>query len=128
VSVARGYGPKCWGYVSDGSQRSLFDDPADASDYDYHIDRDGEPVLVITDLDKGRKSVTNNMEAIIASIGKAESHQLYTTAIVYKDSEGNYDGVRLDASGRVSFYPLTIERRVTNEREALQAARKGASV
>jgi hypothetical protein len=94
---------------------------ADESDYDYYIDRENaSPVLVIIDLDRGGKSVTNNIKAILNSIAAVENFDL-TMPIIYKDSDGNYDGVRIDESGTISFYPLVIGQCVTNEHEAIKA-------
>jgi hypothetical protein len=96
-----------------------FSDPADASDYDYRIDRRAEPVLVIKDLNKGGKSVTNNMEAILKRIA-ADEGCILAMPIIYRDSEGNYDGVTPSSNplGSVSFYSLST----TDEHFAIQKA------
>jgi hypothetical protein len=121
VSIERGYGPQCYGAVQ-AKQGPKYNDPADESDYTYHIDRSGDgPVLVITDQDKGRKSVTNNMDAILKRIAADEGAAL-TMPIVYRDSEGQYDGVHVSDSGAATFRPLVTRERVTNEQDAIQAA------
>jgi hypothetical protein len=108
---------------------SLYDS-ASSSDYDYWTDRTENeyPVLVITDLDKGGKSVTNNMEAVLAQIAKDEEidiHELGSERlIIYRDSDGYYDAVKIAASGAVSFHPLSVKQRVNNEQDAIGAARK----
>jgi transcriptional regulator with XRE-family HTH domain len=99
-------------------------DPAYQSDYKYRIDRyGGAPVLVIIDFDLGGISVTNNMEAILAKIGRDEGLDLSAMAIIYRDSEGYYDGVKMDGSGGITFYPVAAGGPVTDEREAIGAAR-----
>jgi hypothetical protein len=132
-SIERGFGPTCWGRIQAEHSRAT-GDPAEESDYDFTIDRTGDsPVLVIQDLDRGRKSVTNNMDAILKRIAADTGCSLEQIPIVYKDSDGNFDGVQISESGAASFHPLTIRQRVTNRQEAIQAAlrrqeRKGAEV
>jgi hypothetical protein len=124
ISTGRGYGPVCWGKVQADKERGKLD-PADDSDYTYAFDGTGaESVLVITDLDRGRKSVTNNMYAVLARIASREGTRL-TMPIVYRDSAGDYDGVRISETGAISFHPLAMGQRVTNRQEAIQAALKG---
>ena len=131
VSIERGYGPQCYGATTSAqrehkkpfTQMTIFD-PADESDYGYkllHPTKDAGPVLVITDHDRGGKSATNNMEAILAKISR-EAGEIEGIPIIYCDSDGMWDGVRLGANGRVSFYPLVKGRRINDVREALQAA------
>jgi hypothetical protein len=121
TSVKRGYGPECWGAIQESGQLGFFDDPALKSDFDYRIDIDtGIVVLVITDLNRGGMSVTNNMPAIFAHIEKAESCTVSLgSLIIYRDSEGEYNGVL----GNGNFYPLAVGKRITNEQEALKAIR-----
>ena len=128
-SIQRGFGPKCWKAVQDdhAEYKKPFKDGAAASDYDYRIDRGAEPVLVITDLNRGGLSVTNNIRAILDQITWDEGVldiKFLTELIIYRDSDGNYDGIAVDNTGRVTFYSLVIGNSVTNEQEALQAARQ----
>ena len=126
-SIERGFGPVCWIAISNDPQLNLFStDPADESDYTYRfqIDNSAGPVLIITDLDIGRKSVTNNMEAIIKRISADEKIDLRKTPITYRDSEGNFDGVSVSDSGQISFHPLMTMQRVKSEQEAIQAAQR----
>jgi len=103
--------------------KSMRFDPSDDSDYTYRIEnnKDGS-VLVIIDLNIGRKSVTNNIEAILRRIAADEKIVLTTMQIIYRDSEGNYDRVQVSASGSVSFYPLFIDTSVTDEQQAIKLA------
>jgi len=122
-SIERGFGPVCWGAV----QAEKRVDPADESDYDYRIDQSDTPVLVITDLNRGRLSVTNNIEAILRRIAANEEIDLKTITIIYKDSESFFDGVHVSEDGAVNLFPITVTRslieRTTNEQEAIQAVR-----
>ena len=133
TSVERGIGPICWDHMIEERQsRKKTTYPADKSDYEYYFRycKDDSPILVITDLHLGGMSVTNNMEAILDKIATDVNVNIYFLTqcglqVIYRDSEGNYDGVRIDDSGTVRFYPLT-DRPVTSETEAISLAR-GAS-
>jgi len=141
VSIERGIGPVCWGHMlEDRRRRKNPYDPAGKSDYEYRIEKSGgvncqhgaggAPVLVITDLNRGGMSVTNNIEAVLRKIETDVDTDLYFLTlcgwkVIYRDSEGNYDGVELLATGDVSFYPLAAGRIVTSESEAIELARGG---
>jgi len=107
VSIERGCGPSCWASIQALSKRPC--DPANRSDYEYHYTRlEGRAVLVITDLDRGGMSVTDNMEAILDRIAYYAGADPYFIAccgppVICRDPEGNYDGVRLSPDGTVTF-------------------------
>lgn len=64
------------------------------SDFTYHtIESQGINVLVIIDLDQGGASVTNNAEAVVKSIAAELGEQTFKMPIIYRDSEGTYDGI-----------------------------------
>jgi len=140
ASVERGIGPICWGYMTEDrrQRRTERDGPSGRSDYTYRFDQCADsvlaagekPVLIIIDLDQGGMSVTNNIEAVLEQIAAKMNVSSYFLAhsgpIVYRDSDGNYGGVRIDGSGTVRFYPLATRRHVTSETEAIELAR-GAS-
>ena len=64
------------------------------SDFTYHtIESQGINVLVIIDLDQGGASVTNNAEAVVKSIAAELGEQIFKMPIIYRDSEGAYDGI-----------------------------------
>ena len=69
-----------------------------ASDYEYEIVGN---VVVIYDLNQGGRSVTNDIDNVLATIGK--SVDLTDKKIIYRDSCGVFDGVTLDAK---RFYPI----------------------
>lgn len=71
------------------------------ADYSYSVEGS---VIAIVDLDQGSKSVTNDMENVLEDI-RAELGDLSGYAVIYRDSMGRWDGVRL--VGRlVEFYAL----------------------
>ena len=117
VSVERGYGPKCY-----RKNKKPFSQ-ANESDFTYRITSGSNPVLVIIDLNQGGMSVTNNMKAVIAEIAAdvGVDRRLLVMPIIYRDSEGFFDGVNLSLNGSVSFYPIIPGQRLTNEQEAIQA-------
>jgi hypothetical protein len=74
------------------------------ADYEYTVDEDAA-IIAIVDLDLGNKSVTNDMENVLDDI-KLKLGTLSGFSVIYKDSLGRWDGVRLDEKGTVHFYGL----------------------
>lgn len=63
------------------------------SDYHYQIrDYAGRNIIIIEGLNFGRMSVTNNIENVVEEIGKIEKITPTEFMIVYRDSEGIWDG------------------------------------
>jgi hypothetical protein len=63
------------------------------SDYKYSIQNfKTKPFIVIEDLNKGRMSVTNDIENVIEEIAGKEKLNPVEHYILYKDSEGQWDG------------------------------------
>lgn len=64
------------------------------ADYDYSINGN---ILVITDLNFGRMSVTNDIEYVIAEINTTlktnGEPSISNYKVVYQDSEGVFDGI-----------------------------------
>lgn len=85
------------------------------ADYTYNIE-DG--VLVIIDLNCGGKSVTNDMESVLADIVRAEG--VIPGLIIYRDSEGIYDQTWL-VNGVAQFKSLG---NTTNQDEAISRLKK----
>lgn len=92
------------------------------SDYTYHIRRDGQkPVIVITDLNLGRMSVTNNIEAVVDAVCKSIGLSTREAEIIYRDSDGAYDRV-WEYDSKMLFAPLVRLQRIESEDEAVAAA------
>ena len=86
------------------------------ADFDYKF-RDtftGERVLIIYDLNLGGKSVTNDIENVLQKIQRVNGP--LPRLIIYRDSEGRFDGVKAD--GEVEFIPI----RETGEEAAIVRA------
>ena len=71
---------------------------ASSSDYSYHVNRSGAvQIIVIADQNKGRMSVTNNIEAVVCDVieklGLSLSGMGDEYHVVYRDSLGVYCGV-----------------------------------
>lgn len=79
--------------------KSRFSGPR--ADYTYTVEGS---IIAIIDLDLGSKSVTNDMENILDDI-RAKLGDLAGYAVIYRDSTGRWDGVRLVGSS-VEFYSL----------------------
>ncbi len=83
------------------------------ANYDYEI-QDG--ILWIEDLNQGGMSVTNDMENVLMEIAaENEIHKLIDLGIMYKDSLGYWDRVKIESGfdpaepqikNRFSFLPL----------------------
>jgi len=55
----------------------------------YIIERETADFLLLQDLDRGGKSLTNDMEIVVREVGGG----LYGRRLFYRDSEGNVDEV-----------------------------------
>jgi hypothetical protein len=71
---------------------------AKQSDFDYSINGD---IISIRDLDKGNRSVTNNIDNILAYINQVVPLSDYK--VMYLDSRGIWDGVTVKALSGGSF-------------------------
>jgi len=102
-SVSIGIGPVCrvakkLKELADKSG-NLF---ANRAEYEYGIQ--GEVIWITDEL--GMKSVTNDMGSILADIIREEKIDLCRYKIMYCDSQGVWDGVRIGPSGNVQFLPI----------------------
>ena len=63
------------------------------ADYIHSIEqyRNQVPVLVVEDINLGNKSVTNDIENVMADIAKMEKINPADYVVVIKDSSGNWD-------------------------------------
>ena len=94
------------------------------ANYDYDM-VDG--ILWIEDLNKGGMSVTNDMGNVLKEIASEnEPHKLIDFGIIYKDSLGYWDRVKIesgfDSSGdqKDNFYFLPLGYQITNREVAIQ--------
>jgi hypothetical protein len=72
-------------------------------DYDYDIVKN---VIIILDLNKGGKSVTNAIEWVLKEI-KKDVGTFHGRKVIYRDSFGIYDGVLVDVDGNFKdFYSI----------------------
>lgn len=71
------------------------------SDYIYFIKG---KVLIIEDSDLGNRSVTNDIQNVLQAI--KTDLEFLPEVVIYKDSEGNFDGVDHDKGKFIKFYPV----------------------
>lgn len=71
------------------------------ADYTYSVESN---IISIIDLDLGNKSVTNDIENVLDDI-RTELGTLAGYAVIYQDSMGRWDGVRLVGKS-VEFYSI----------------------
>lgn len=91
------------------------------SDFDCHLrtGSGGPGIIVIEDLDAGGMSVTNNIEAVVAEAARRLEVNPGACLIIYRDSDGTYDGVRASiGDGQYGFYHLGQQ----SEEAAIKAA------
>jgi hypothetical protein len=61
--------------------------------FEYRIgERDGFKFLLIADKNFGERSVTNDIENVVADIADFEGITPTEYIIIYRDTEGNWDG------------------------------------
>ena len=92
VSVERGISPECGGKFKRGKHKdqtgNLF---AQRAEYDWGVDGH---ILWIQDRN-GMKSVTNDIEFVLGDIFDSIEKELFKKLIMYRDSMGIWDGIRL---------------------------------
>ena len=71
------------------------------SDYIYFIKG---KVLIIEDSDLGNLSVTNDIQNVLTAIHN--DLDFLPETIIYKDSEGNFDGVEHEQGKFIKFYSV----------------------
>ncbi|WP_110721425.1 DUF6011 domain-containing protein [Thiolinea disciformis] len=81
----------------------------------YHL----EGVLCIVDLDTGGKSVTNDMENILARLQNENGIDLYAQPIMYRDSLKIWDGVQVHPVGKRTFYTSFFSLNERDENAAI---------
>lgn len=129
-SVERGFGPTCWAiFQAKQAYEKRNTGGASKSDFTYHINKTGKkPVVVIEDLDRGGMCVTNNIQAVVEetvrAIGLPIKRMDLDYCVVYRDSQGLYDGVFPDMEGRMNIYSLAQMTPARSEQEAVQAVLK----
>jgi prophage maintenance system killer protein len=78
---------------------------------------DGRQFLMIEDLNKGRMSVTNNIENIVDYVCMNKLQNPCEVYIVYKDSEGMWDGYEFAS---LHFIPLQKRHWLSAAKQMLQ--------
>lgn len=78
------------------------------SDFNFRLLAVGDKnVIVIEDLNAGQMSVANNIEAVVAEASRKLGVDPGACLIIYRDSDGIYDGVRASiGDGQYGFYHL----------------------
>jgi hypothetical protein len=72
------------------------------ADFTYSMSLD---VIAVVDLDPGNRSVTNNIENVLRKIEYYHQGPITAFKIMYRDSEGVWDGIHWDGK-RASFFAL----------------------
>ena len=96
--------------------------PQASADYLYDLTEDG--LLVIIDQDLGGRSVTNDIDNVLADIAQAEARPtLAGLRVTCRDSQGEWCRVVLSKEGRYERI-CSFGKRVTGEAEALELLRQ----
>jgi hypothetical protein len=90
--------------------RSSDDRPKPTADFTYSISGN---VISIVDLDLGNRSVTNDIESVLRKIEHYHQGSIGGFRIMYRDSEGIWDGIEWDGE-----HPSFFELRETDESQA----------
>lgn len=93
------------------------------SDYQYRIVRGVPDILLIHDLNKGRKTITNNAKAVVEEILKELERETLPFPVIYRDSFGAYDGIRI-VDGTPAIFNLVAGKATYSEEDAIEAGRK----
>lgn len=113
----RGVGPVCGGGFKKSIRKRKDKETLDMFNAEFEY-RFRDKVLVIYDLNRGARSVTNDMENVLKNISKENPGREIDsrTLIVYQDSMGRFDGVKwLKSQDRAEFIAL----QVLTEKEAI---------
>lgn len=74
------------------------------ADYIHRLEfPDSRSVIVIEDLNIGGTSVKNDIENVVREIGVVENIDLADYMVVYKDSDGTWDGYEYSSESFVSL-------------------------
>jgi len=98
--------------------------PQAKADFIYELTDDG--LLIIIDQNLGGVTVTNDVEAVLADIARAENRPLAGLRVTYRDSEGDWCRVLLSPQGRYEQI-CGFGVRVTDEAEAIRRLRELAA-
>lgn len=87
---------------------------------DYHYLLLGPDVLIIFDQDLGNRSVTNDIEAVLAGIAREQGlDSLRGHRVAYRDSDGLWTQVGLNKQGFFERF-FSFGKRVTDDAEAVK--------
>lgn len=92
-----------------------------------------DSVLWIRDLDQGGKSVTNDLENVLIEIAHKliDQNMILPPFIIYRDSEGMWDGVNISTLLGVVYYPLrsdSMKKAIQKVKEIYTGKSRGASL
>lgn len=90
--------------------------PQDRADYDYKIVTYRKwQIIVIVDLNQGRRSVTNDIENVLDRIQVAKgwtADELVEHLVVYKDSTDRWEGYSFETQWFISLNEITEQRAI----------------
>ena len=97
-SIRLELGPICRILIKN-EEKDRTEDMFGGPDFDYEV---MGSVVVIYDLDKGGKSVTNGIDMVLEAIAR-EIGGLSDKKVIYRDSQGVFDGVNTDKTKQRFF-------------------------
>lgn len=93
------------------------------SDYAHSLwEHDGHKFIIIEDLDKGNRSVTNDITNVIGEIALKEQIDPMNYHIIYKDSSGMWDGYDWKKLDFIPLQCITWEKAIAKLISSLQKA------
>lgn len=93
VSIERGIGPDCWRKRLEENRTHTGNLFGNQADYSWGIDGN---IIWLKDNGGPGRSLTNDMENALARIQAEIDQPLNAYTIIYRDSDGTWDGVRLE--------------------------------
>lgn len=116
-SIAIGIGPVCRIRIKNENTGGGTIDMFGEAEFGYSLDSDSR-VLSIVDHDFGARSVTSDIENVLARISEWSGKSLAGYKVMYRDSMGIWDGVAVNKNGGfLGFFSL-------NERDSDKALNK----
>lgn len=108
LSIELGIGPVCRKNPKTKKRDPRTFDMFEENHCDFDFELMGN-LVIIRDLNKGNRSVTNDIEHVLNKI-KNEVANIGNKAIIYKDSDGIFDLVKTNADGTfLNFQSLNLK-------------------
>lgn len=91
------------------------------ADYSHALaELNGRPIIVIQDLDRGNKSVTNDINNVVEEIAQKERINPVDHYIIYRDSDREWNGYNFSTGQFLPLKSVEVEMGIDNILESLK--------